>query len=249
MFDLGGTLLHYKAVGSTWEEMEKSGMRSVYRYLRQAGYQLPPEAEALDAAWEFLFQLWNTVDRREVKTLTVQYQIEELLRSRWGINAPSAHLIEDLSLSYIRTIQAIVSPLDGATSMLQILRSQGLKIGLISNTLWPEQYHRQDLERHGLITYLDHLIFSADAAAWKPHQQVFEMGLSALGLRPEEAVFVGDSLYFDVWGAQQVGLRGVWIEQDQRWLPDGIEVTPDAEIRRLPDLPGIIQTWQAELTR
>jgi putative hydrolase of the HAD superfamily len=243
LFDLGGTLLHYKAVGSTWEDMEKGAMGSVYHRLAQAGYSLPPEAEALNTAWEYLLSLWSSVDHRDPATLTIYHQLAELLRSQWGLNSLPANLIETLAPIYIQAIQMLVSPLDGAAEMLRTLRQRGLKIGLISNTLWPEKYHLQDLERHHLVAYLDHLIFSADAAAWKPHAQVFRRGLAALGVQPEEAVFVGDSLYFDVWGAQQAGLRGVWIIQDHRWLPDGIEVHPDAEIHQLAELPGIVQSW------
>jgi putative hydrolase of the HAD superfamily len=91
---------------------------------------------------------------------------------------------------------------------------------------------------------LDDQVFSADAGAWKPHRDIFEMELTALALKPEEAIFVGDSLYFDVWGAQQAGLRGVWIEQKVRWLPDGLEVTPDAIIQNLPELLDVIETWR-----
>ena len=117
-----------------------------------------------------------------------------------------------------------------------------MKIGLISNTTWPGEFHRQDMERYGLISFFDHLIFSADEKAWKPHQEVFQRSLAALGLSPHEAVFVGDSLFFDVWGAQQAGLRGVWIEQDQRWQPAGMDIQPDATIRRLPELLDVVRS-------
>src|SRR5512134_1240005 len=97
LFDLGGTLLHYKAVGSTWEEMEKSGMRSVYYHLSQAGFQLPPEVDALDAAWQYWMGLWSRVDQREANTLYLQYQLRELLSRQWGIDSLPASLVEALA--------------------------------------------------------------------------------------------------------------------------------------------------------
>ena len=72
------------------------------------------------------------------------------------------------------------------------------------------------------------------------------MALDAMGLEPEQAAYVGDSLYFDVWGAQQAGLRGVWIEQPDPWLPEGIEVTPDATVRELPELLDVARAWRRE---
>jgi len=55
---------------------------------------------------------------------------------------------------------------------------------------------------------------------------------------------VGDSLYFDVWGAQQAGLRAVWIEQRHRWMPDGLEATPDATIQSLAQLVTVVEQWR-----
>ena len=51
LFDLGGTLLHYNAPQTTWEDTEKTGARVVYQGIAAAGYPLPPENDALDNAW------------------------------------------------------------------------------------------------------------------------------------------------------------------------------------------------------
>ena len=50
LFDMGGTLLHYNAPGTTWEETEKKGARGIYAQLRTAGYDLPPEDQAMQIA-------------------------------------------------------------------------------------------------------------------------------------------------------------------------------------------------------
>jgi HAD superfamily hydrolase (TIGR01509 family) len=242
IFDLGGTLLHYKEAGTTWEDMEKRGAQAAYRLLREAGYMLPPEQDALATAWDHLLSIWNNLDACDVNDLTLAHQLR-LVLARWGVDGVAPDLFERLPVVYMQAIQSIVGPLDGAADTLRSLRGQGMKIGLISNTTWPGEFHRQDMDRYGLTSFFDHLIFSADEKAWKPHQEVFRRSLAALGLSPDEAVFVGDSLYFDVWGAQQAGLRGVWIEQDQRSQPAGMEdIQPDATIRRLPELLDIVRS-------
>jgi putative hydrolase of the HAD superfamily len=213
--------------------------------LRDNGYTLPPEADALNTAWAFTFGFWGQITNHyDPKALKVN-NLVRLLAAQWGIEHLQNGLVDTLAPAYMRAIQANVYPLDGAADVLKTLRDRGLRIGLISNTVWPGSYHLEDLEQHGLIPYIEHMIFSADAEMWKPYPAIFQLALEGLNLKPEEAAFVGDTLYFDVWGAQQTGLRGVWIEYHQRaWTPDGIQVTPDAVINRLSDLLPIVERWQ-----
>jgi putative hydrolase of the HAD superfamily len=244
LFDMGGTLLHYSAPGANWEDTEKIGAEGVYALLQTAGYHLPPREQALEQAWDYARRLWASIvaQGQQVRNFWIDEQIEHLV-ALWGLPALPPPLVQRAAHAYMTAIQAHVWPLDGATETLAALRDQGLRIGLISNTHWPGHYHVADLERFALLPYLEHLIFSADVAAWKPGEQVFALGLEALQLAPQEAVYVGDTLYFDVWGAQQAGLRAVWIEQPHRWLPDGLDVTPDATIRALPDLVDVVRHW------
>jgi putative hydrolase of the HAD superfamily len=144
----------------------------------------------------------------------------------------------------VAPIQAIVRPLEGAQTTLQALQAQGLKLGLFSNTVWPGAFHLEDLARWGLDVYLECAFFSADVGAWKPAPEVFEMTLRALGLQPEEAVYVGDHPLFDIYGAQRAGLRGVWIYGKEWEDYQSIDETvPDATVRRLPDLIDVLATW------
>jgi putative hydrolase of the HAD superfamily len=243
IFDLGGTLLHYNPPHKGWEGMEKIGAQGVYQYLREQRRTLPPESQALDMAWDYARTLWTSLDQYSVKDLKLSIQLGALA-GRWGVDSLSPTTLDALAQAYMTGVQSHVLPLDGAEETLQALRGWGLRLGLISNTLWPGDAHRQDLKRHGLSSYLDHVVFSADVEAWKPHREVFQMTLNALALQADESVFVGDSLYHDIWGAQQAGLRAVWIEQQLLGLPDGIQVTPDATIRRLPELLDVVSDWR-----
>lgn len=242
LFDLGGTLLSYNAPGTDWEATERKGAGAVYRRLLDYGYSLPPEDDAYKIVWDYTLSLWSGLDAQPASALKLDRQWQ-VMAGRWGVNDLPPELLNTLAIDYMAAIQSHVYPLEGAADTLRALRGRGLRIGLISNTVWPGAYHRDDLERHGLIGYLDHLVFSADAETWKPHRAVFQLGLEPLHITAEEACFVGDSLYFDVWGAQQAGMRGVWIEQVRRWLPPGVDVTPDATIRRLPELLDVVERW------
>ena len=244
IFDMGGTLLHFTPEGKSWEESEKIGNGAVYAYLRKLEYTLPPEQEALEAAWEVTRDTWAGIEHADVKSLKLD-TVLGVIAQGWGAADLPGDVYQDMAAAYMGAIQPYVRPLDGVEEMLRTLRDDGLRLALISNTFWPGNVHVQDLERFGLLPYFERLIFPSDAEAWKPNNGVFFQALEALEVAPDEAAYVGDSLYFDVWGAQQAGLRSVWIEQPDPWLPDGIEVTPDATIRTLPELPGIVREWNA----
>jgi HAD superfamily hydrolase (TIGR01450 family) len=62
----------------------------------------------------------------------------------------------------------------------------------------------------------------------KPQPHLFRAAVARLGVRPEDAVMVGDSLLADIQGAQRFGLRTIWL------APPGAEadvVRPDLTIR------------------
>jgi len=82
--------------------------------------------------------------------------------------------------------------------------------GLISNFTVARVIHKC-LERLGLTRLLDRVIVSEEIVWRKPHPNIFKELVRSLNVEPEEAVFVGDSLVHDVYGAKNSGLRAVWI--------------------------------------
>ena len=69
--------------------------------------------------------------------------------------------------------------------------------------------------------------------------------LAKLRVAPEDALFVGDRIWQDVWGPQSVGMRAVLIEVPYR--KECIEgVCPDGRIRSLPELLPLVDGWLGE---
>jgi putative hydrolase of the HAD superfamily len=130
---------------------------------------------------------------------------------------------------------------DDAIAALTELRRSGLKLGLLSNTHWPESFHERFLERDGLAHLIDVRAYTSNMSHSKPHRAAFEHVLERLGVAPDRAVMVGDRPIDDVWGAQQVGMRGVW--RPHPASPELGSVKPDAVIRTLLELPQLIAAW------
>lgn len=126
-----------------------------------------------------------------------------------------------------------------AVPALGALRAAGLKLGLLSNTHWPEAYHEHFLERDGLLGLLDERAYTSNMSHSKPHRAAFLHVLDRLGVPPERAIMVGDRPIDDVWGAQQLGMKGVW--RPHSGSPPLGDVVPDAVIAELSELPALVE--------
>lgn len=242
IFDLGGTLMHFYPPGGGWEDMEKAGGEALIDFLTRLGYQLPPDA--VDQTWQAMREAWVTIGQQpDPHTLTIRYQLQRLLNERWRLEF--SH--EDLAIAehaYISGSQVHVRPFKDATMTLKALHEVGYPIGLISNTMWAGRAHEYDLAFFGLREYFDFVLFSSDELAWKPFPEIFERAVGRWGFQPQEVIYVGDSLYFDVYGAQQAKLQTVWIEQPHKWWPPTLDVDniiPDWTITRVSDLIGLLK--------
>ncbi|MBF4160504.1 HAD family hydrolase [Nocardioides sp. CBS4Y-1] len=126
------------------------------------------------------------------------------------------------------------------------LREQGIAVGVLSNTIWPREWHRDFFERDGVLHLIDGDVYSSEIAWTKPSPHAFRAAMDAVGAGdPARCVYVGDRLYDDVWGAQQAGLRAVHIPHSA--IPDvqrgHTEGTPDAVAHELADLRDIVARW------
>ena len=128
-----------------------------------------------------------------------------------------------------------------AVSALTALRAQGIRIGLLSNTHWPEAFHEHFLERDGLAQLIDVRAYTSNMTHSKPHAAAFQHVLDRLGVQPSRAVMVGDRPLDDVWGGQQLGMRGVW--RPHAGSPPLGDVKPDAVIQQLSELPRLVAAW------
>ena len=68
-------------------------------------------------------------------------------------------------------------------------------------------------------------IISAETIrACKPHRAIFEEALRVAGVKPDEAVHIGDSLTSDVEGAKQVGITPVYLSRNKSADIPGVTV-------------------------
>ena len=127
--------------------------------------------------------------------------------------------------------------------LFERLRTDGVRIGVLSNTIWPREWHVDILERDGVYDLVDGDVYTSEIPWTKPSPDAFRAAMNAVGAtEPGRCVYVGDRLFDDVWGAQQAGMRAVHIPLSA--IPAGqvghSEGTPDAVIHALSELPGVL---------
>jgi HAD superfamily hydrolase (TIGR01509 family) len=133
-----------------------------------------------------------------------------------------------------------------AVETLRALRDRGLKIGVLSNTIWPRRRHEEIFVRDGVHELLDGAVYTSEIPHTKPHPEAFLAAMRAVGVtEPSQCLFVGDRLFDDVWGAQNVGMRAVHLPHSAIPVEQvgHTEGTPDATIQRLSELPALIDRW------
>jgi putative hydrolase of the HAD superfamily len=130
-----------------------------------------------------------------------------------------------------------------ARPLLERLRADGLAVGLLSNTVWPAAWHDEILDRDGVLDLIDGRVYTSEIDWTKPHEAAFAAARAAIGVDdPAACVYVGDRLFDDIWGAQNAGMRAVWVPHseipaDQLGHSEG---RPDAVVQSLRDIPEVI---------
>ncbi len=100
-------------------------------------------------------------------------------------------------------------------------------------------YAVPELYSVGLLKYFDPIIVSGDYGYRKPDPRLFRKALDALQVRPEQAIFVGNDLYHDIFGAQQVGMKAIVISSNQGNTPSQT-ISPDYTISQFAELPQAV---------
>jgi len=130
-------------------------------------------------------------------------------------------------------------PVPGALEVVRAL-SRNYKLALAGNQ--PSEI-RKILQEQGLIEHFHFDLVSEDLGLGKPELLFFQIVLDSLGVRPEEAVMVGDRLDNDVYPAKRLGMRTIrllsWPFSLQEVRTPAEE--PDLTVKELKELPRAIE--------
>jgi putative hydrolase of the HAD superfamily len=122
-----------------------------------------------------------------------------------SLGLPDVHVEEHVA-ARVEFARRALRPRDGVVETLAELRRRGVAVGLISMcsedvpAAWPETQ---------LAGLFDTETFSASCGLIKPEPQIYLHTAEALGVPPEECLFVGDGANDELAGAARVGMTPV----------------------------------------
>ena len=112
---------------------------------------------------------------------------------------------------------------DGADDVAEEL-ARDAKLAIVSNYPHaPVDY--ATLDRLGLRRHFSAIVVSSELGWLKPHPELYRTALNRVGVRAEDALFVGDDLNNDVRGPKALGLRTAWFTTESTVRP------PEANIK------------------
>ena len=79
-------------------------------------------------------------------------------------------------------------------------------VAVVSNVWAPSRHWHAELAASGIAASLGAAVFSTEVGAIKPSPRPFVAALQAVGVSPQEALFVGDSVERDIYPAKKLGM-------------------------------------------
>jgi HAD superfamily hydrolase (TIGR01549 family) len=160
------------------------------------------------------------------------YKINETIRSRHHVeipirvwmrqllervidDSPSDGLVSEAIKIIVKARAANGVAFDDAHSTLKQLSKRDVKLGIISNVS-SHEVAMGILANVKLTQYFDEIVTSASVGIRKPDPGIFRYALMQFGVRPEQAVMVGDSEIHDIRGGYVAGLKTVLVDRRRR---------------------------------
>ncbi len=242
MFDMGGTLEDIFVD----EASEREAIRKLDEMLRAAGLDPGVDKEELR---ERVNEGWKRYgrfrDSCNVELKPVRIWCDYIL-SDFDFPAekleplcePIAHMWE--VTYYHRSLRPRVA------EMLQGLKDLGLKLGIISNTAALYQVF-DSLEEYGIRGYFSDVTLSSITEMRKPQPDIFYVSAHQLRVRPENCIYVGDTVSRDIIGSKRAGFAGAIqiCSQLTKQKDAGVvtEYGPDRKIEDIYDVLPIVREY------
>ena len=241
LFDLGGTL----HVSDSPEGRDVWFARRLLDRLADYGIPLDAAPEELARKLHENGEAYKRHSEKDLRELPPPEIWNDWYLRDWDIGRERlGPIAEELSFLYdYERMRVIRRPYVKET--LDALRTQGMKLGLISNII-SLSVTPHFLEEYGVRDYMDCIVLSSATGIRKPSADIFRAAERELGLGPEELAYVGDTLSRDVMGTRNAGWRlMIQIKKPGAARRDkGLEhsgLKPDYLVEGLEEIPEIIR--------
>lgn len=241
IFDLGHTLMEFTG---TWDEVEAEGRKRMAAYLKKKNVKSGEEI-AYDF-WQNRQNGYLEADQNHVEFTAEQALKKALKKSR--LNEKMKRLVQGALKAYFSPEEENWRLFEDTHEVLNRLKKEGYLLGLISNVTDVDFFQRC-LKRLKFTRYFNPAVPSAGHPVRKPHPDIFLHVANTWKIPPSEIVMIGDLLYFDIYGAHQAGMKGIWVSKDHdkayRFAPEELEqdpkMIPEAVVHTLSEILDVLK--------
>jgi putative hydrolase of the HAD superfamily len=158
------------------------------------------------------------------------------IAAAFGLDVPDgAHrAFEDTYTPAFRTAQRLFPDVPG---LLAAAEDADLPVALLTNSAQaPTDVKLEVLE---LADRFDVVVTTDTLGFGKPDPRVYLEACRLMDLEPAHVVCIGDSLEWDVLGAEAAGLRGVWLDRSGRGTGNQVASVGTSEKSQRPSVPDL----------
>jgi len=235
VFDFIGTL-------TTVEEYSyENSERKLYESLQRAGFKL--DYAAFVETYERAHQKYRTVRYEKLVEVTNAVWVSEALNLLGCRTLPEDEKISfAINLFFEDYVNSLKLRQDAAKVLEKL--SPNYSLGLVSNFTYAPVIHT-GLRKLGIRRYFGHVLVSQDFGWRKPSSKVFQEILSRLGKVGRETVYVGDCPLEDIKGAQNAGMKTIFIPSQFYSFADleKAEAHPDFVVKDLNEVLAIVSKF------
>jgi YjjG family noncanonical pyrimidine nucleotidase len=171
--------------------------------------------------------LWHLYDHGQITSEVIREERFKQILAKFNVH--DQELSGNLSAEYLERCPRKGNLMPHATETLDYL-AQRYSLTIITNGF--DDVQRIKLQSGNLTSYFDHMVTSQKAGYKKPAKEIFHYALEMNGIKPHEAVMIGDNLATDIAGAKNASIDAVF------YNPDSLEYDTSVkhEIRHLNEL-------------
>jgi putative hydrolase of the HAD superfamily len=244
IFDFDDTLIDWSGVSESYGTVMRPHIDKLRAHLVALGHSVPDGETFFQTYRQVIIEAWN-VAKQEWTGVSFGRCLRQLF-TQIGLD-PDRIDLEAAMRAYDWGPVPNVVLYEDTLAVLQTLRRQGYKLGLVTNSMLPMWMRDVELEAYGLLPFFDARLTSGDVGYIKPHTVIYEQVLARLDTCAQRAVFVGDRPGNDIAGANASGLISVLI--DPPYLDRELNgVAPDYTITQLSDLLPILTALEDKST-
>ena len=213
IFDLYGTLVDIhtnESKASLWKNMAQifsmMGVTYTAPELKKRYKEL-----AREELRKRLFRVKEEFHDNSIAERDIEIQLENVfyglfedrgIQTNEKMMAQTGITFRSLSLSYIRLYE-------GVPELLHKIHETGNKMYLLSNA--QRLFTEPEMRMLGIYDGFDGILYSSDAGVKKPSAHFFDLLFQKYGLNKEESVMIGNEYRADILGAEEYGIKSVYI--------------------------------------